>query len=71
MKRIIKIAEKFIKNILSAIVAICGVVCFFIACVMYFRGYYQNCQCLMLILIFLFLKCWKDETLKNELDKSR
>lgn len=68
MKKFIKLADGFIQILLSAILTIAGVICFLIACVMYFRGYYQDCQCLMLILIFLFLKCWKDETLKNKID---
>ena len=68
MKKALELARKLIENVLDALVTIFGIVLFLISCVMYFKGYYQDCQCLMLILIFLFLKSWKDETLKNKIE---
>lgn len=63
--KILKLVGNFIQSLLDVTVTILGVIIFLTAVVMYFRGYHQDCQCVMLILIFLFLKNWKDEKSKK------
>lgn len=53
-------AGGFFQKIVDFIILFLGVILFFVAFFMYHQGNYQNCQCLLLILIIFSMRNWKD-----------